>query len=525
MTRPPRLLAGVAGIALGACCLTAALHESGCSWIVRTAARDDADVRPPAVAGKFYPADPAKLRRAVTTLVSGARPAVADDVVAVVAPHAGYVFSGQIAADALAYVKAVDPDVVVVLGANHAAPVVRGFAVYPGRAFRTPLGEIAVDRDITTALIGEGGGVAADAAPHRDEHSIEVELPFIQVLAPRAKIVAVVVGTRDPGDTARFGRALAALLKQKRALVVASSDLSHYPSARDAPPIDHRTLDGFAAFDAAALVSREREAETSPTSGLATVACGLGPVMVAMGAARALGATRATAVSYANSADTAVGDEDRVVGYGAVVYHRDVARSALDAFAPATARPPQGPPSVAEKQALLKLARDTFTQFLESDTLPLPRAVPSESMARRQGAFVTLKERGQLRGCIGRIVHDGPLPQLVSLVAFESAFRDSRFPPLTREELGSVDVEISLLSVPHPVASADAIVVGRDGVILRKAGKSAVFLPQVATEQQWTRDEMLDKLCIKAGLAQRCWAERADLSTFQAEVFGERAGR
>jgi AmmeMemoRadiSam system protein A len=151
----------------------------------------------------------------------------------------------------------------------------------------------------------------------------------------------------------------------------------------------------------------------------------------------------------------------------------------------------------------------------------LPRDVPPALQGRRQGAFVTLKERGQLRGCIGRIVHDGPLPQLVSMVAFEAAFRDPRFQPLGRQELDRVDVEISLLTPPRPVASPRDVVVGRDGVVLRKGGRSAVFLPQVAPEQGWTRDQMLDELCLKAGLPARCWTEHAELSTFQAEVFGE----
>jgi hypothetical protein len=492
--------------------------------VTRPAASDETGVRPPAVAGRFYPADPATLRRAVDTLLAHARPTVARDVIALVSPHAGYPFSGQIAADAFAYLKEARPDVVILLGANHTAPAVRGFAVHPGRAFRTPIGEVAIDGDLASALVRSGGGVVADAAPHREEHSIEVQLPFVQVLAPRARVVPVIVGTRDPGETARLGRTLAALLAGRRALVVASSDLSHYPAARDAIVVDRETLDAFAAFDATGLAARERQTQAATTPGLATRACGLGPALVAMSAARALGAARATVVSYANSGDTAVGDRDRVVGYGAVVYHRDAARSAPDAFEPAS-HPAAGPPSATEKHALLALARGTFTQFLESETLPLPRDVPPESNGRCQGAFVTLKEGGQLRGCIGRVVHTGPLPQLVSTVAFEAAFRDARFRPLSRQELDRVEVEISLLTPPRPVGSARDIVVGRDGVILRKGGRSAVFLPQVATERHWSRDQMLDELCVKGGLPRQCWTAGAELATFQADVFGEAGHR
>lgn len=489
-------------------------------WSLRAAPADDPGVRPPSVAGRFYPSEPATLRRAVETMLARARPPLAADVVAVVSPHAGYPYSGQIAADALGHLKAQDVEVVVVLGANHAAPMAGGFAVHPGRAFRTPLGEVPVDRDLAARLVAGSAGVTANATPHDGEHSIEVQLPFVQVIAPRARIVPVVVGTRDPGDTDRFGRSLARALEGRRALIVASSDLSHYPAARDALESDRRTLEAIAAFDAGALVALEREAARAGRGGLVTVACGLGPALVAMSAARALGAAHASIVSYANSGDTAIGDADRVVGYGAVAFHRGAAKAVAPPFADAVPEA-SGPLSATEKQALLSLARDTFTQFLESQTLPLPRDVPAGLHGRRQGAFVTLKERGQLRGCIGRIAHDGPLPQLVSRVAFEAAFRDPRFQPLGRQEVDRVEVEISLLTPPRPASGAGQIVVGRDGVVLRKDGRSAVFLPQVATEQGWTRDQMLDQLCLKAGLPARCWTDRAELSTFQAEVFGE----
>ena len=522
----------------GACplLLLVALCAASC-WAAPQAARDeDESVRPPAVAGRFYPADAATLRRAVETLVRQARPVRTGDAVAVVAPHAGYVYSGQIAADALVYAAAARPEVVVVLGANHTGPPVHGFALHPGRAFRTPLGEVVIDAALNAALRGAGVGAAADAAPHRDEHSIEVQLPFLQVIAPGAPILPVIVGTRDPDQAARFGRALAAALGTRRAMIVASSDLSHYPTARDATRVDMRTLDAFARFDRDGALEAEREAAAGHTPNLVTAACGLGPVLVAMSAARALGATHGTVVSYANSADTAIGEAERVVGYGAVVYSRGAATpstppaspphatregSTRDAPTPMPPTNPSGHLPDAERQALLHLARATIAQFLESQTLPLARDVPPALATRRQGAFVTLKAHGQLRGCIGRIVEEGPLPQLVSRVAFEAAFRDQRFSPVTRQELDRIELEVSVLTAPRRVPSAEAIVTGRDGVVLRRSGRSAVFLPQVATEQGWTREQLLDALCEKAGLARGCWLG-AELSTFQAEVFGER---
>lgn len=521
--RARRRAAALAGIA------SVAVALAGDFPLAARAAVGRDDVRPPAVAGKFYPGDPSMLRRAVDVLVQQARPSPGEDVRVIVAPHAGYVFSGQIAADALAALPAVQPDLVVLLGANHTGPPVQGFAVFAGRAFRTPLGEVAIDHDVTAALLSSAPGARVDAAPHAGEHSIEVLLPFVQVLAPRARIVPVIVGSHDVGETARFGRALVKTLEGRRALVVASSDLSHYPPARDAAAIDRETLRQLTRFDADGLASRERDVRERPSS-LVTIACGLGPLLVALEVARTLGATRATVVSHATSSEVAVGDPARVVGYGAVVFQQEGARPAGGDTPPSVqdnghggknGDSPQAVPAL-QREALLRLARATMTQFAQSGTLPLPRDLPEGLASRQQGVFVTIRKRGELRGCIGRVLADVALPTLVSRAAFEAAFHDPRFAPVTRDELEKLEVEISVLTPPREVASAREIVVGRDGVLLRKAGKSSVFLPQVATEQGWTRDEMLDALCDKAGLSARCWTDRARLATFQAEVFAER---
>jgi hypothetical protein len=486
-----------------------------------------AEIRPAAMAGKFYPSDPVTLRRAIDLLIAQARPAVAEDVTGMVVPHAGYMFSGQIAADALVHLATARPDVVVVLGANHAAPAVRGFALHPGRAFRTPLGDLPIDRDLTRALVDAKVGARTDAAPHKDEHSIEVILPFVQVMAPQATFVPVIVGDLEGGQAQGFARALAAALADRRAFVVASSDLSHYPGVRDAGRADRTTLEQILRFDGNSLILRERQTVERQAGRLVTIACGLGPIVVAMSVARAMGAAQATVISYANSADVAVGDPNKVVGYGAVAFHRDARRgpalpAELDGGDTRSAGEPDAPLAPADRQVLLRLARASFARFLQSETLPLPRDLPPSLASRRQGAFVTLKRRGELRGCVGTLDADFPLPHLVSRAAFGAAFGDARFTPLGRDEVDRVEVEISLLTPAREVASPREIVVGRDGVVLKKSGKSAVFLPYVATEAGWSRDQMLDELCVKAGLRERCWTDRATLATFQAEVFDER---
>jgi AmmeMemoRadiSam system protein A len=253
---------------------------------------------------------------------------------------------------------------------------------------------------------------------------------------------------------------------------------------------------------------------------LATWACGEGAIRVVMAAARALGATRGTVVSYANSGDTISGEPGRVVGYGAVVLSRGEDSGGIEALTRAPADAVSALDG-ADRRALLRLARETIARYLSSGTVPLPRG-GSSKLLRESGAFITLKKHGDLRGCIGRTQAQGTLIRLVSAMAFESAFRDGRFAPVRAAELGEIDIEVSVLTPPRQVEAPADIVAGRDGVILRLGDRSAVFLPQVASEQGWNREQMLDSLAQKAGLSARAWrGKTATLLTFQADVFSE----
>ncbi len=489
----------------------------GCRDLL-VAAQSQAGIRDAAVAGQFYPGDPTQLAAAVDGYLKDALRPDTVPPIAMVVPHAGYVYSGQVAADAWRQAATASYDTVVLLGTNHTTGDLRRVALYPGTGLRTPLGVVPIDQALQAALLKEPD-TAADATPHLKEHSIEVHLPFVQRLFPKAAIIAAIVPPVE-GVPARFGRALAKLLAGRRALVVASSDLSHYPSARDAGVVDRRTLEAMATLD----VDRFRAAAdgqlTRGVNGLVTCACGEAPVVAAMVAAAALGATRARLVSYANSGDVPVGDSDRVVGYGAMVFStgpRGADTSTLDRPAPSSAASSL-PPS--DRRTLLVLARSTITRYLESGTLPLGRPL-SAGVERSQGAFVTLRKKGDLRGCIGQMTPSGPLRRVVGAMAFAAAFEDPRFPKVRANEMKDIEIEISVLTPFREVASPSAIVPGRDGVLLQKGRSSAVFLPQVATEEGWGREELLDNLCVKAGLSRGCWQSGARLSTFQAEIFKE----
>ena len=349
---------------------------------------------------------------------------------------------------------------------------------------------------------------------------MEVQIPFVQVAFPEAKILAAVVGAPDLGLCERFGRHLARHLEGRQALIVASSDLSHYPGYDDAVAADSKVLEAIARLDGRALKGTIRKEQRRGRRGLSTCACGEGPILAAISAAGALGATRGKVISYANSGDAPIGDRKQVVGYGAVALFAGGGDSDTSAL-----RRPEPPPSVeplaeADKLALLGFARQTVERFLATETAPLARDL-APSLWQKQGAFVTLKKNGQLRGCIGHMAEDRPLGQVVGAMALQAAFNDSRFSPLQAKELRSVDIEISVLTPFRRVSDPKAILIGRDGVVISKSGHSAVYLPQVATEQGWTRKETLNHLCRKAGLPRTCWHEAAELYTFQADVFHE----
>jgi len=481
----------------------------------------EADIREPAVAGKFYPDSASKLKLAIEKFLQDAVPAKTKDAVAIIVPHAGYIYSGQICADAFMQVKDKQYDVIVILGTNHTTPGFEKISLYPGTGFRTPLGIAPIEKEIVSQLVAEDpGDCVLDKSLHAREHSVEVIVPFVQVIFPQAKIVPVVVGSPDLGVCTRFGQALAKVLKNKRALIVASSDLSHYPAAEDAVTVDRATLNAITTLDPASLHSVIQSQMDRRIYRLHTCACGEAPIMAAMAAVKSLGATRGVIVSYANSGDVSIGDRSEVVGYGAVVLTRDANDknvSKVDAPSPA---PPSGSLTPSDKKALLLFARETLSRIFSTDTVPLARGF-SANVQQPRGVFVTLKKENELRGCIGRIIGDEPLGKLTGAMALQAAFNDGRFSPVRADELREIEIEISALTPLREVSVAAEIVAGRDGVVLVKEGHSAVFLPQVATEQKWNREELLDNLCRKAGLSAGCWKQGAQLSTFQAVVFSE----
>ncbi len=478
--------------------------------------------RRPAVAGKFYPDDPVALKLAVNRYLENAEPINSQKPFAIVVPHAGFIFSGQIAADAFAQTKNYKYNLIVLLGTNHTIAGFSGVSIFPRGTFETPLGKVRIDETAANRLLSSDQSFSSETMVHEREHSIEVQLPFVQTLFPTAKILPIVVGEPDSRMCEHLGQALANLSKQYDLLIVASSDLSHYPDYETANSVDRETVKAIATINPGRLKTACTQSELDRFHNLETCACGEAPILTAMYAALSVGIPGSRVISYANSGDCSVGDRNRVVGYGAIVLGQGskIDTSWFKCHDDQLTASSNTQLTEVEKRWLLNHARKSIEWYLSSSTTPLNRS-SSAALNINEGAFVTLKKKGELCGCIGHMSEDQPLMNTVGQMALAAAFEDRRFDPVTSDELSSIEVEISVLTPIKPIASTDAIVIGRDGVVIRKDGRSAVFLPQVATEQNWSRTELLDNLCLKAGLPRDAWKSKAEFLTFQAVVFSE----
>jgi AmmeMemoRadiSam system protein B/AmmeMemoRadiSam system protein A len=460
-------------------------------------------VRASVIAGSWYPDNPDELAAMVDSFLTQVEP-VDGAPLALIVPHAGYAYSGPVAAYGFKQLEGKEYDVAVIIAADHQVPLSNPISVWAEGGFATPLGVVPVDGEVARALIAADPRITFDPASHEGEHPIEIQLPFLQRVCPGCRIVPILMGTDDEESVEALADALLSALPGRRAVVIASSDLSHYPAYGDARTVDGATLAAIETGDPAQVRETIDGLMDTGFSNLATCACGEGPILVAMRVAQGLGGDTVTILHYANSGDAPSGDRERVVGYGAVMFWHYT------------------PPDLTgtRREELLKLARTAIAEYLKTGNIP-DYETDDPVLTRRAGAFVTLKKGDELRGCIGRLWADEPLYRGVQEMAVAAATSDPRFPPLTPEELHGLNIEVSLLSPLRRVTDIRQIEVGTHGLVIVKAGRQGVLLPQVPVEQGWDREEFLDNLCLKAGLTPDCWADQPTLYAFTAVVFGE----
>ena len=459
-------------------------------------------LRPPAVAGQFYPADPTRLRASVGRCLAAATPHALDaPLIGVVAPHAGIMYSGPVAAYAFRALQTERWDAVLLVGGSHHYALHAAHVDATG-AWASPLGDFPIAEDLAAELIAADDHIIADRGPHLPEHSLEVLLPFLAETVGRLPIVPILVSPTAPAACAALGRAVGRLAPSRKLAIVASTDLSHYHPYEEAHRADRAAIDAICAWTPDALV---RDCGTH-----AVEACGGGAVAAAEHAAAGRGATHAELLHYATSGDVPEGEKSRVVGYAAIAF---TGQGVPPEFAPLTE---------AEGRRALAYSRAVLEAYCTGG--PPPAALPSAPpFTVVQGVFVTLRLRdGTLRGCLGRVEEPLTLADGLRAMTVAAASRDPRFPPVAPDELADLRIEISVLSVPEPLPGPRDLELGRDGLIIAHGDATGLLLPQVAAEQGWTGERFLQAVSRKAGLPENAWTwTDSTLRRFTAQVFAD----
>ena len=454
------------------------------------------DVHPAQVAGLFYPASAQSLRDLIGRVGANARPDGGVAAKVVVAPHAGIVYSGAVAATAFGpWTRRADPPRrVVIVGPAHRVAF-RGLAIHPAAAWSTPLGEAKVARDLHLRL-AEAKAAAVDARPFAGEHSLEMHLVMLQAMLPTPfEILPILVGDAEPR---RVAEALRLVWGGSDTVVAVSSDLSHFLDRASAEEIDTDTARRIERLDADTLEGRR--------------ACGYLPIMGALSIA-ADNDLRVSGLHLATSADVGA-DSSRVVGYGAFAFE----------YA-ASARLSDADRALLMSTCMASLAA-AARQGGRAPGFRLEGRL-SPALSAQRATFVTLTQSGRLRGCIGSPEPRRSLIEDAMTNAVQAGFADPRFPPLSELELAGLELDVSILSHPRPMpaASEAELVAGlepdRDGLILGAARRRALFLPSV-WRQAADPGEFVRNLMMKAGLETDGWPRGLAAAHFRVELFGAR---
>ncbi|MBI4669356.1 MAG: AmmeMemoRadiSam system protein B [Elusimicrobia bacterium] len=481
---------------------------------------------PPQVAGGFYPANPEELRAMIAGFLDQASSEpVRGEITGVLVPHAGYVYSGKTAAQAYRQLKGRAYSTVIIIAPSHRFPV-QGAATISAQAMATPFGEVPIDLETIKELQKLTPLVTNVPQAFQGEHAVEVQLPFLQTVLKKFKIVPLLMSQEDLNAAGQIGEALAKIIKRGKTLLLISTDLSHYPDKITARTVDTTTLKALRLawndpeyfWRASRLIMMRAGTIGEPRQGraksdLVCTYCGEAGVLAALYAMKDLGA-KGRLLDYTNSGETEFGEADRAVGYAAYLWLRGIPE-------------PERPALTGEqRKKLLSLARAALVNRLTKNMEPRVGIHDDPDFNLPAAVFVTLRKKGipqkmSLRGCIGSLVPDLPLWEAVQFYAVKSALEDRRFPPVQAEELDSLSIEISRLTPFKKIKSHSEIKHGQ-GVIVRQGLNTGLFLPQV-WESFSSKEEFLGELCQqKAYLSRNCWTDpKTEIQVFDAEAFEE----
>ncbi len=484
--------------------LTTTMMMNGCKGQPATPV-----VRPATQANRFYTGDTRELSEEVDSLLAlHSGDAKYNNVAALIVPHAGYYFSGNVAASAY---MAIDPKKqykrIFLLGPSHHEWLDGASVNTEADYYATPLGNVAVDRETALRLTEADSVFFYRPEAHDREHCLEVQLPFLQrrfaAGGPEAQgvppIVPIIISTNDYRQLQRMAEVLKPYLTDENLFVV-SSDFSHYPSYEDACEVDARTGKAIESGSVERLIAAIQANARSGKRNLATSACGELAIITLMLMLDPHYTIKH--LLYQNSGDIDDHDHSRVVGYHAFAFLRNTSNEFVL--------------TDTDKRQLKEIAYQSIKDSLDGKRSVHPH---TSTLTMKCGAFVSLHKHGQLRGCIGHFGEDVPLHEIVAEMARAAAFEDPRFVPLRREELDEIDIEISVLTPMRRIYSLDEFQLHRHGIYIRKGYRSGTFLPQVADEVNWTKEEFVGHCSRdKAGLGWDGWRD-AELYVYEAIVF------
>ena len=488
------------------------------STIMETYSQNITTDRQPFAAGKFYPGDKDTLEIILSQLFARCKKSPGNwNVRAIISPHAGYQFSGEVAASAF---SAIPKDAVYknifIIGSSHVM-YFNGASVYNCGDYITPLGKVPVNKEIANKLINDNKVFKFPMSAHIQEHSIENQLPFIQYyFKVIPTIVPVIIGTDDENTVKKVAEALRPWFTPENLFVI-SSDFSHYPSYKDANENDKLTALSIISGDPKTFLKTLSDNSAKQIPGLVTSMCGWTSGLTLLYLAEGDHNLEIKLIDYANSGDSKVSGKAEVVGYNALVMidkkikvnHADGSESSFTITAE-------------EKKQLFAIAKGSIQSMLNHNGIFAidEKSIP-ENLKKPMGAFVTLKINGVLRGCIGRFISSEPLFKVVQESAISSAFEDPRFSPITKNEYKNTEIEITVIGPLKRIKNINEIVLGKHGIYIKKDNRSGTMLPQVATENGWTVEEFLGFTSRdKAGLGWDGWKD-AELSIYEGVVLEE----
>ena len=537
------------------------------------------EIKKPNVAGQFYPADKDELSLKVENLLNAANPPSAPfvkggkeedlkkgfsgEIFGLISPHAGYDFSGPTAARGYKLIKGRPYKTVVILGPSHQY-YFKGISVYPAGKFQTPLGDLEVDSDFTRKIISPSTSLRTDGERSRTisfipqafekEHSIEVQLPFLQKTLDDFKIVPILIGDADFQDLNVLADKLnKAIAGRPDVLLIASTDLCHSYDYQETERVDKLTLSylGLSLEEGKAypsglekmpapleageqfgsgkrlLMGSARDIYAKLEAGSIQMCGGL-PVVTAMLIAKNLGHNKLKILNYTNSAEVTNRKIKGLwtVGYLSALIDRDDTVNHTHTRWVGVTVGVTGETVMlndTQKARLLEIARKTIQEYVTSGK-KLDFSEDDPQLKTISGAFVTIHKQGELKGCIGNIIGQKPLFETIRDMAIESATGDPRFEPVTKDELKDIEIEISVLSPLKKIEDTFEFQLGVHGVLVRKGWNQGVFLPQVAQETGWSKEEFLSNLCAhKAGLPADAWKDaKTEKYIFNALVFSEK---